>query len=140
MIRTATFIAAALMGMAAGAAHAQVVYYGSPVVAPAVTAVPVLPAPVVAAPVFASPVIASPVITSPVVAAPVMASPVVAAPVVSYAAAPAVQSFYQVKKGGRLETVAKRTGVSLADLIRLNPALSPQGKLPAGTLVGLPIP
>lgn len=112
MIRPAACVAAACMTMAAaGAAQAQLVYYGSPVVAPA------LPGAVVT-----------------------MASPVISyAPVVP-AAPLVVQSFYRVKKGGKLETVAKRTGVSLADLVSLNPHLSPRSTLPAGTMVGLPIP
>lgn len=116
MIRTATLLTAVLLA-AGGAqtAQAQVVYYGSPMVAPAL-----------------------PMAVAPMVPPVTVAAPVVYAPAV--AAAPGVRSFYQVKRGGRLDSVAKKVGVSLADLIRLNPLLSPQARLPAGTLVALPIP
>ena len=66
----------------------------------------------------------------------------VAGPIVhpSAGSGPVVHSFYQIKQGGRLDTVARRVGVSLADLVRLNPLLNPQERLSAGTLVALPIP
>ena len=109
--------AAALMAtVITGGAQAQVVYYGAPVVAPAVIA-PAVPTPVVS-----------------------LASPVLSYAPVTAAMPLTVQSFYRVKAGGKLQAVAKRTGVSLADLVSLNPHLSPHATLPAGTMVGLPIP
>lgn len=119
MIRSATAIAAALLAAcAAQAAQAQVVLYSSPMTTP--------PAAVVVAPV-APTMTAAPTAT---VAAPVIYAP---------GTAPGVRSFYQVKQGGRLQDVARRVRVSLADLVRLNPHLSPRAWLPAGTLVGLPV-
>ncbi|KAA0573997.1 LysM peptidoglycan-binding domain-containing protein [Azospirillum sp. B21] len=115
--------AATLFAIAAAwPAQAQVTYYGTPVVAGPMMGV-----------LMAAPVVAAPVV------APVMAAPVVAGPV-AYATSPSVRGFYQVKQGGRLETVARKVGVSLADLVRLNPLLDPQERLVPGTLVALPVP
>jgi len=122
MRKSATLVAVAVVaGTTATTATAQIAYYGTPVVAGSVSMAVTPVMPVIAAPVVA-----------PSAPAVVYASPTTAAP--------GVISFYQVKQGGRLESVAKRTGVSLADLVRLNPLLDPRSKLPAGTLVGLPIP
>lgn len=140
-MRLSIWAAAALSVVAAASsAQAQVAYYGTPVVAgtavptAAVTVGTVMATPVVAAPVMAAPVVAAPMAVAPVVAAPVLAAPV------AYAAGPEVRGFYQVKRGGRLETVARKVGVSLADLVRLNPSLNPQERLASGTLVALPVP
>ncbi|MCM8734682.1 LysM domain-containing protein [Azospirillum sp. A1-3] len=140
-MRLSIWSAAALSVVAvASSAQAQVAYYGTPVVAgtvvptAAVTVGTVMATPVVAAPVMAAPVVAAPMAVAPVMAAPVLAAPV------AYAAGPEVRGFYQVKRGGRLETVARKVGVSLADLVRLNPSLDPQERLASGTLVALPVP
>lgn len=140
-MRLSIWSAAALSVVAAASsAQAQVAYYGTPVVAgtavptAAVTVGTVMATPVVAAPVMAAPVVAAPMAVTPVMAAPVLAAPV------AYAAGPEVRGFYQVKRGGRLETVARKVGVSLADLVRLNPSLDPQERLASGTLVALPVP
>ncbi len=140
-MRLSIWSAAALSVVAAASsAQAQVAYYGTPVVAgtvvptAAVTVGTVMATPVVAAPVMAAPVVAAPMAVAPVMAAPVLAAPV------AYAAGPEVRGFYQVKRGGRLDTVARKVGVSLADLVRLNPSLDPQERLASGTLVALPVP
>ena len=145
-MRLSIWSAAALSVVAAASsAQAQVAYYGTPVVAgtavptAAVTVGTVMATPVMATPVVAAPVMAAPVVAAPMAVAPVMAAPVLAAPV-AYAAGPEVRGFYQVKRGGRLETVARKVGVSLADLVRLNPSLDPQERLASGTLVALPVP
>ncbi len=52
---------------------------------------------------------------------------------------PVARGSYTIKKGARLFVVAQRTGTSFADLLLLNPALAIDRKLPAGTLVLLPI-
>ncbi|WP_146205469.1 MULTISPECIES: LysM domain-containing protein [unclassified Azospirillum] len=131
-MRLSIWSAAALSVVAAASsAQAQVAYYGTPVV----TGTVVPTAAVTVGTVMATPVVAAPVMA----VAPVMAAPVVAAPV-AYAAGPEVRGFYQVKRGGRLETVARKVGVSLADLVRLNPSLDPQERLASGTLVALPVP
>lgn len=116
--------------LAASPLSAQMMYYAAPSAGVAGTVAPVLvapPPPVVAAPVVAAPAVA------PVVAVPVMMMPVVSS-------GPVVRSYYRVKKGGRLLTVAKKNGVTFADLVRLNPGLDAERPLPAGTMVALPIP
>lgn len=118
MNRSAVFSVAVAFAAAAfsGNAQAQILYYGTPVVASALVA-PIVPMPMVT-----------------------MATPVVSYAPVASTMPLIVQSFYRVKTGGKLHTVAKRTGVSLADLVSLNPHLSPHAMLPVGTMVGLPIP
>jgi len=88
-------------------------------------------------PVVASPVAATPVAVAPAAGAMPMATPVVYPMVVPTSAASGV---YTVKKGAHLAVVARRTGTSLTDLIRLNPNLPRDRLLPAGTRVVLPIP
>ena len=122
-------LAAATVCIVSLSAQGQVIYYATPSAGRAVATSPVLVSPVVAPPPAAASTTAAPVVAMPVVAVPVMMQPALV-----------IRSYYRVKKGGRLETVAKRNGVPLADLIRLNPALDAKGPLPAGTLVALPIP
>lgn len=114
MTRRASIVAAALLIAGAASAQAQMVYYGSPMIA----------APMAAAPMAMAPM--------------VMVAPVYAPVVVN--TAPMVLSFYQVKRGGRLDAVARKVGVPVADLIRINPTIAPNAWLSAGTLVALPIP
>lgn len=124
-----SILAAAAVCVVALSAQGQVIYYATPSAGRAVATSPILVSPVVAPPQAVAPKAAAPVVAMPVVAVPVVVQPALV-----------VRSYYRVKKGGRLEAVAKRNGVPLADLIRLNPALDAKGPLPAGTLVALPIP
>ena len=124
-------LSALLAAIAASPAQAQLVYYATPVAGP-VAAMPATgPATGVAVGAMLSPFLTA-----------ASGAPVAAAPIVhpSAGSGPVVHSFYQIKQGGRLDTVARRVGVSLADLVRLNPLLNPQERLSAGTLVALPIP
>ncbi len=120
-------LSALLAAIAASPAQAQLVYYATPVAAMPATG----PATGVAVGAMLSPSLTA------ARGAPVAAVPIVYPSAVS---GPVVHSFYQIKQGGRLDTVARRVGVSLADLVRLNPLLNPQERLSAGTLVALPIP
>lgn len=120
MIRRALLFASVMLAAGtAGTARAQIVYYGTPVVASAVP-------------------LALPLPTAPAIPPAVIPSSGIYAPVAG--AAPGVRSFYLVKRGGRLDTVARKMGVPVSKLIPLNPLLAPQTWLPPGTLVGLPVP
>jgi hypothetical protein len=120
----AALAAVFITALAAQTAAAQVIYYAPPSagVAGAV------------APLFVPP----PAPPAPVAAAPVVFVPVVAAP--AQPAGLTVRSYYRVKTGGRMQTVAKRMNVAYNDLVHLNPGLDATGVLPAGTMVALPIP
>jgi hypothetical protein len=111
--------------------------------------VPVMPAPVmVAAPLnpggAASPTMVTPIgpLAMTVAAAPASGrlAAAVAPQMMPPQSALGGQGVYVVKQGGRLATVARKTGSSLDALIRLNPGLSSDTVLPAGTRVLLPVP
>ncbi|WP_207458092.1 LysM peptidoglycan-binding domain-containing protein [Azospirillum sp. SYSU D00513] len=112
--------------MSAGAG-AQTLYYAAPVQPAAGGASAIVAAPGVV-------MLVPPVSTVPHLAA----TPVGRYAPVAGTVHPAVRSFYQVKKGGTLADVSRKTSVPLEDILRLNPLLSPQARLNAGTLVGLP--
>lgn len=95
-------------------------------------------APAGATPMLAVPITMTPMGTIPPPSMPmiVMVPSVFPSPIAN--TGPMTFNHYQVKSGGRLSDVARRTGVPVAELRRLNPGLSSSQWLAPGTLVALP--
>lgn len=95
-------------------------------------------APAGATPMLAVPITMTPMGTIPPPSMPmiVMVPSVFPSPIAN--TGPMTFNHYQVKSGGRLGDVARRTGVPVAELRRLNPGISSSQWLAPGTLVALP--
>lgn len=129
--------AALATGLFAAAAVAQ----GTPTVM--MTPEGAVPTMVVGAPAGATPMLAVPITMTPMGTIPPPSMPmIVMVPSVFPSGiantGPLTFNHYQVKSGGRLGDVARQTGVSLAELRRLNPAITTSQWLAPGTLVTLP--
>lgn len=102
-----------------------------------------VPAMAIGAPAGATPMLAVPITMTPMGTIPPPSMPMIVmvptmfpSPIAN--TGPMTFNHYQVKSGGKLGDVARRTGVSLAELRRLNPGVSTSQWLAPGTLVTLP--